>query len=78
MSGLLMSQVWDVFSGGNADGVEKIASLTEDFLRDRIRETSVLNRILPPVVLTEAQIERNTANDWRYFLHSCSGDYYKV
>ena len=20
----------------------------------------------------------NTANDWRYFLHSCSGDYYKV
>lgn len=64
MSGLLMSQLWDVFSGGNAEGVEKIASLTEDFLRDRIRETSVLNRILPPVVLTEAQIERNTANDW--------------
>ena len=20
----------------------------------------------------------NTANDWNYFLHSCSGDYYKV
>lgn len=20
----------------------------------------------------------NTTNDWNYFLHSCSGDYYKV
>jgi hypothetical protein len=61
---LQMSQLWDVFSGNNSDSMEKVAGLTEDFLRDRIRETSVLNRALPPVVLTEAQIERNTANDW--------------
>ena len=64
MSGLLVSQLWDVFNGGNTEGIEKVAALTEDFLRDRIRETSVLNRVIPPVVLTEAQIERNTANDW--------------
>lgn len=61
---LQMSQLWDVFSGNNSGSMEKVAGLTEDFLRDRIRETSVLNRALPPVVLTEAQIERNTANDW--------------
>ena len=61
---LMVSQLWDVFSNGNADGMTKVAALTEDYLRDRIRETSVLNRILPPVVLTEAQIERNTNNDF--------------
>lgn len=64
MSNLMASQLWDVFSGKSASGMEKVAALTEDFLRDRIRETSVLNRAIPPVVLTEAQIERNTTNDW--------------
>lgn len=64
MSNLMTSQLWDVFSGRSTSGMEKVAALTEDFLRDRIRETSVLNRALPPVVLTENQIERNTANDW--------------
>lgn len=64
MSGLMVSQLWDVFSGKSASGMEKVAALTEDFLRDRIRETSVLNRVIPPVVLTEAQIERNTNNDF--------------
>lgn len=61
---LQMSQMWDVFGGNNSDSMEKIAGLTEDFLRDRIRETSVLNRVIPPVVLTEAQVERNTSNDY--------------
>ena len=62
---LMVSQLWDVFGGGsNADGMTKVAALTEDYLRDRIRETSVLNRVIPPVVLTEAQIERNTLNDF--------------
>ena len=60
----MVSQLWDVFSGGNADGMTKVAALTEDYLRDRIRETSVLNRVIPPVVITEAQIERNTLNDF--------------
>lgn len=64
MSNLMTSQLWDVFSGKSASGMEKVASLTEDFIRDRIRETSVLNRALPPVVLTENQLERNTDNDW--------------
>lgn len=59
---IMVSQLWDVFGGG--DGMTKVAGLTEDFLRDRIRETSVANRVIPPVVLTEAQIERNTNNDW--------------
>lgn len=64
MTNLMASQLWDVFSGKSASGMEKVAALTEDFLRDRIRETSVLNRAIPPIVLTEAQLERNTANDW--------------
>lgn len=59
---IMVSQLWDVFGGG--DGMTKVAGLTEDFLRDRIRETSVANRVIPPVVLTEAQLERNTNNDW--------------
>jgi hypothetical protein len=60
----MASQLWDVFGSKSANGMEKVAAMTEDFLRDRIRETSVANRALPPVVLTEAQIERNTPNDW--------------
>lgn len=64
MSGLMVSQLWDVFSSKSASGMEKVAALTEDFLRDRIRETSVANRVIPPIVLTEAQIERNTNNDF--------------
>lgn len=59
-----VSQLWDVFTGNSNQGVEKVAALTEDFLRDRIRETSVTNRLIPPILLTEAQIERNTTNDW--------------
>ena len=61
-SNIMVSQLWDVFNTDS--GMEKVAALTEDYLRDRIRETSVLNRAIPPVLLTEAQIERNTANDW--------------
>jgi hypothetical protein len=64
MSNMMASQLWDVFTGKSASGMEKVAALTEDFIRDRLRETSVLNRAIPPVVLTEAQIERNTTNDW--------------
>ena len=61
---ILASQLWDVFQGNNHDAMEKVAAMTEDFLRDRIRETSVANRVLPPVVLTEAQIERATDHDY--------------
>ena len=61
---IMVSQLWDVFTGNSNQGVEKVAALTEDFLRDRIRETSVCNRVIPPILLTEAQIERNTTNDW--------------
>lgn len=64
MSNMMASQLWDVFTGKSASGMEKVAALTEDFIRDRLRETSVLNRAIPPIVLTEAQIERNTTNDW--------------
>jgi hypothetical protein len=64
MSDIMASQLWDVFTGKQASGMEKVAALTEDFIRDRLRETSVLNRAIPPIVLTEAQIERNTNNDW--------------
>ena len=33
------------------------------------------------IQMTKKEFENNmnnTANDWNYFLHSCSGDYYKV
>lgn len=59
---ILVSQLWGAFD--STSGMEKVASLTEDYIRDRIRETSVLNQVIPPVLLTEAQIERNTNNDW--------------
>ena len=61
---ILASQIWDVFQGNNHEAMEKVAAMTEDFIRDRIREVSAANRVIPPVVLTEAQIERNTDNDW--------------
>ena len=63
MSEIMASQLWDVFTGGG-EGMEKVAGLTEDYLRDRIRETCVLNRCIPPIVLTEAQIDTNTQNDF--------------
>lgn len=59
---ILVSQLWDV--SRDNEGMDKVAALTEDYIRDRIRETSVCNRVIPPVVVTEATIERNTANDW--------------
>jgi len=61
MSELLMSHLWQVFD--HADGQEKTASLTQQFLRDRIRETSVLNRILPSELITASEVERNTNED---------------
>jgi hypothetical protein len=63
MSEILASQLWDVFTG-SSDGMEKVAGLTEDYLRDRIRETCVANRCIAPIVLTEAQIDTNTQNDF--------------
>jgi len=58
---LLLSNLWDVLDGG---GMDKTAAITETFIRDRIRETSVLNQAIPPVFLTEAEIERNTFDDF--------------
>ena len=60
---ILTSQLWDVFTG-TENGHEKVAGLTENYLRDRIRETCVANRAIPPVILTEAQIDTNTQNDF--------------
>lgn len=60
---ILASQLWDVFTG-TENGHEKVAGLTENYLRDRIRETCVANRAIPPVILTEAQIDTNTQNDF--------------
>jgi hypothetical protein len=62
MSTLMASQLWDVFTGAGG-GMEKIAGLTEDYLRNRIRETCVANRVISPIVLTEATIDTNTQND---------------
>ena len=59
---ILVSQLWDIF--GSSDGMDKVAGLTQDFIRDRIRETSVTNRLIPPVLVTESQVERNTYNDF--------------
>lgn len=59
---MLVSQLWDATR--NSDAMDKVASLNQDFLRDRLREISVADRVLPPVVLTEAELERNTTNDW--------------
>ena len=59
---LLMSNLWDVMDQDG--GMTKTAALTETFIRERIRETSVLNQAIPPVFLTEAEVERNTFDDW--------------
>lgn len=61
---LLMSQLWDVLGGKNQDAMDKVAGITQDFLRSRLREVSVADRVLPPIPLTEAEIERNTSNNW--------------
>ena len=59
--GLLMSHIWNALD--YQDGHTKTAAATGQFIRDRIRETSVLNRILPPTFVTEAEVERNTEDD---------------
>lgn len=63
MSEILASQMWDIMNHSN-DGMDKLASISETYLRDRIRETCLANRVLPPVVLTEATIDTNTQNDF--------------
>lgn len=61
-SSILVSQLWDAL--GTDNGMEKVSGLTGNYLRDRIRETSVANRALPPKVVTENDVERNTDNDF--------------
>jgi len=62
MSDILMSQLWDATY--NQDSMEKVASWAGDYLRDRIREACVVNQALPPRLLTAAELDNNTENDF--------------
>jgi len=55
---ILVKQLWDILDHPEAQ--VKTASATQTFLRDRLRETSVLNRVIPPISIGDGEVERNT------------------
>lgn len=57
-----VSQLWEA-----TDSMEKTAETAQAvgfFSRDRLRQESVLDRILPPQFVTQADLERNTSDDF--------------
>lgn len=53
----------DALARASLGGQEKLASLAVDlgtFVRDRLREVSVIDRILPPQMVTHSEVQRET------------------
>jgi len=59
---ILGSQIWDILTN-SSDGQQKLAASSEGYIQNRLRETSVLDRAIPPQTITEAEFDLDIKND---------------